>query len=86
MKAVQDDRAAGKTTPVDRLLTKNEAADRLNVSPRFIERCIVQRRIRYVRIGRFIRIPESAIDEFVDAGTVDVRSAMSSPPPFRRYG
>ena len=84
MKAVQDDRAAGKATAVDRLLTKNEAADRLNVSPRFVERCIAQRRIRFVRVGRFIRIPESAIDEFVEAGTVDVRGATPSRPPFRR--
>lgn len=52
MKAVQDDRAVSKTTAVERLLTKAEAADRLNVGPRFVERCIVQRRIRYVRIGR----------------------------------
>jgi excisionase family DNA binding protein len=86
MKAVQDDRGAGNSTAVDRLLTKIEAADRLNVAPRFVERCIVQRRIRFVRVGRFIRVPESAIDEFVEAGTVDVRGATPSRPGFRRFG
>jgi excisionase family DNA binding protein len=61
------------------MLTKNEAADRLNVSPRFIERCVVQRRIRFVRVGRFIRVPESALDEFVNAGTVEPRAGRTVP-------
>jgi excisionase family DNA binding protein len=63
---------------LDRLLTKAEAAERLKVSPRFIERCVVERRIRYVRVGRFIRVPESAIDDFIEAGTVETASS----PPF----
>lgn len=57
-------------TPGDRLLTKLEAAERLNVSLRFIERCVAQRRIRFVRVGRFIRVPESAITELLVAGMV----------------
>ena len=56
----------------DRLLTKLEAAELLNVRPRFIERCIAQRRIRFVRVGRFVRVPESALQEFVAAGVVEV--------------
>jgi excisionase family DNA binding protein len=60
------------TPRADRLLTKAEAAERLNVSPRFLERCVAQRRIRFVRVDRFIRVPESAINELVADGTVDV--------------
>ena len=86
MKAVQHDRGVGKTTAVDRLLTKAECADRLNVGPRFVERCVVQRRIRFVRVGRFIRIPESAIDEFVRAGTVEPMGATPSRSGVRRFG
>jgi hypothetical protein len=33
---------------------------------------VAQRRIRFVKVGKFVRIPESAIDEFVESGTVDV--------------
>ena len=65
------DRSVATQDVRERLLTKREAADRLNVGPRFIERCVDQRRIRFVRVGRFIRIPESAIDVFIDDGTVD---------------
>ena len=62
----------GLVNGADRLLTKLEAAELLNVRPRFIERCIAQRRIRFVRVGRFVRVPESAIQEFVTAGVVEV--------------
>jgi excisionase family DNA binding protein len=48
---------------LERLYTKAEAAEALNVSPRFMERCVVERRIRFVRVGRHIRIPASALTE-----------------------
>jgi excisionase family DNA binding protein len=54
------------------LLTKQEAAASLNVTGRFIERLIAERRVRYVKVGRHVRIPESAIAELIDGGTVDV--------------
>lgn len=57
---------------VERLFTIEEAADALGTSTRFPRRLVAQRRIRFVKVGKFVRIPESAIDEFVDAGTVDV--------------
>jgi excisionase family DNA binding protein len=73
---MSNDRQAGEHhglgNGADRLLTKLEAAELLNVRPRFIERCIAQRRIRFVRVGRFVRVPESAIQEFVTAGVVEV--------------
>jgi excisionase family DNA binding protein len=55
-----------------RLLTVAEAAERLNTSERFPRRLIEERRIRFVRIGpRHVRIPESALREFIEAGLVE---------------
>jgi excisionase family DNA binding protein len=57
---------------VEKLFTLEEAAEAFGTSARFPRRLVAQRRIRFVRVGKFVRIPESAIDEFVVEGTVDV--------------
>lgn len=67
-------KARPQTAPIDpneRLLTINEAAERLNTSPRFPRRLVAERRIRFVKLGRFVRIPESALHEFIAAGLVE---------------
>jgi excisionase family DNA binding protein len=56
---------------VDRLLTVGEAADLLGTTERFPRRLIAERRIRFVRLGRHVRIPESAVREFIAAGLVE---------------
>ena len=56
---------------VERLLTCVEVADRLGTSERFPRRLVAERRIRFVRVGRHVRIPESAVDEMIEAGTVE---------------
>ena len=48
-------------------LSFDQAAERLGTSPRFIRRLIAERRIGFVKLGRPIRIPMSAIEEFVAA-------------------
>jgi excisionase family DNA binding protein len=45
--------------PADRLLTVAEVAAVLSTTERFPRRLIEQRRIRFVRVGRHVRIPES---------------------------
>ena len=55
----------------ERLLTVGEAAERLGTSVRFPRRLIAERRIRYVKVGRHVRIPELAIERLIDAGTVE---------------
>jgi excisionase family DNA binding protein len=55
----------------DRLLTYEEAAAMLNTKPRFARRLVTERRIRFTRVGRHVRIPESAVREFIEAGMVD---------------
>jgi excisionase family DNA binding protein len=69
---------ATQTLPVDlseRLLTVTEAAAYLNTSQRFPRRLIAERRIRFVKLGRFVRIPESALRDFVSAGLVEPMTA-----------
>jgi excisionase family DNA binding protein len=58
-----------------RLLTVDAAAERLSTSPRFIRRLIAERRIEFVKVGRHVRISESALAEFVDAGRVEPLTA-----------
>jgi excisionase family DNA binding protein len=53
-----------------RLLTVDEAADRLGTGVRFARRLIAERRIRYVKVGRHVRISPSALDEYIDSATV----------------
>ena len=55
----------------ERLLTVSEAADILSTTDRFPRRLIEERRIRFVRVGRHVRIPESALREFIAAGLVE---------------
>ena len=56
---------------VERLLTVVQVADVLGTSERFPRRLIAERRIRFVRVGHHVRIPESALSEFISAGLVD---------------
>jgi excisionase family DNA binding protein len=63
---------AGKSAPqVERLLTLDEAAELLGTTIRFPRRLIAERRIRFVRVGRHVRIPVSALWQFIESGTVE---------------
>jgi excisionase family DNA binding protein len=42
---------------MERLLSLPEAADRLGTTTRFPRRLIAERQIRFVRLGRYVRIP-----------------------------
>ena len=54
-----------------RLLTVSEVAAILSTSERFPRRLIAERRIRFVRVGRHVRIPESVVREFIAAGLIE---------------
>jgi excisionase family DNA binding protein len=64
---------------IDRLLTAEEAADRLDTSLRFVRRLIFERRIPYTKLGRHVRIAASDLDAFITAGRIDARTVPSSP-------
>lgn len=53
------------------LLSVAQAAERFGTSERFPRRLIAERRIRFVRLGRHVRIPAAAVDEFIQEGTVE---------------
>ena len=63
----------------DRLLTVDEAADRLGTPTRFVRRLIAERRIAFVRLGERkgcpVRISESDLTAFVAAGRVEPMQA-----------
>lgn len=63
------------STTGDRLLTVAQVAEMLATTERFPRRLIEERRIRFVRLGRHVRIPESAVREFIAAGLVEPLSA-----------
>jgi len=61
----------GTYKQAEQLLTVAEAAKLLRTSERFPRRLIAERRIRFTRIGRHVRIPESALREFIESGLVE---------------
>jgi len=61
----------------DRLLTVDQAAELLGTSLSFPRRLIAERKIRFVRVGARVRIPESAVNEYIAARTVEPVSAWS---------
>ncbi|MFJ2953569.1 excisionase family DNA-binding protein [Streptomyces sp. NPDC087270] len=47
-----------------------QVAERLGTTQRFPRRLVAERRITFVKVGRHVRIPESALSAFIDANTV----------------
>lgn len=60
--------------PNDRLLTLEEAAEVLGTGPRFTRRLVAERRIQFVKVGRHVRIPLGALEEFIAGATVQPMS------------
>jgi excisionase family DNA binding protein len=59
---------------VDKLLTVEEAAERLGTSVRFVRRLIFERRIPYTKLGRHVRIAATDLDALVAAGRIEASS------------
>jgi excisionase family DNA binding protein len=59
----------------ERLLTVEAAAEQLSTSVRFVRRLIAERRIEFVKVGRHVRISESALADFIEAGRVEPLTA-----------
>ncbi|CAL9470187.1 helix-turn-helix domain-containing protein [Streptomyces sp. enrichment culture] len=55
----------------EQLLTVQEVAELLGTTVRFPRRLIEERRITFVKIGRHVRIPESAVVAYIKANTVE---------------
>jgi excisionase family DNA binding protein len=55
----------------DKLLTVEEAAERLGTSVRFVRRLVAERRIAYIKVGRHVRIAEADLASFIAAGRIE---------------
>jgi excisionase family DNA binding protein len=60
------------------LLTVVQAAERLGLKPSTIRFWVWQRKIRFVRVGRSVRIPDSTVREIIERGTVPARGVGGS--------
>lgn len=58
--------------PGDELLTAAEAGEYLGTGERFIRRLVAQRRIPYVKLGKYVRLQRSALDDFIAANRVPI--------------
>lgn len=56
---------------MDRLLTVDQAAETLGTGARFVRRLIAERRIRFHKIGRHVRISSTDLEAFVAEGRVE---------------
>lgn len=54
----------------EQYLTVAQVAERLGTTERFPRRLVAERRITFVKVGRHVRIPESALSAFLDLHTV----------------
>ena len=54
----------------EQLLTVAQVAELLGTTERFPRRLVAERRITFVKVGRHVRIPESALTDFVHTNTV----------------
>ena len=75
--------ARSAAVQVERLLTVAEVAELLGTTERFPRRLIAERRIEFVKVGRHVRIRESALAAFIEAGSVGPLTASDA---WRRSG
>ena len=66
----------------DDLLTVAEVATWLKVDPRYVYRMASSGSLERVYVGRYVRIPESSVRDYIKAHTIAVVVA----PPHRRPG
>ena len=57
---------------LERLYSLEELAELFGTGVRFPRRLVAQRRIRFVHVGRYVRVPQSAVQEYLANGAVEV--------------
>jgi excisionase family DNA binding protein len=50
----------------------DELAERLGVTPRHVRRLVAEKRVPYVKVGRFVRFDPAAIASWLDQSRVTV--------------
>jgi excisionase family DNA binding protein len=59
------------------LLSVNHAAELLGTTVRFPRRLVAERRVRFIHVGRHVRIPLSALEELIQNGTGEPADATN---------
>ncbi|SNR52575.1 excisionase family DNA-binding protein [Blastococcus mobilis] len=62
--------AQGQNFDRDPLLTVAQAGEYLGTGERFVRRLITERRIGYVKVGKYVRLERTTLDAFADAGRI----------------
>lgn len=67
-----------------RMLTVDEAAQQLGLSPATIRMWVWRRKIEHTRIGRSVRINSAVVEELLERGTVPAQAEQpTDTPPWR---
>lgn len=67
---------------MDPLLDAEQAARYLGTGTRLVRRLIAEHRIDYIKLGRYVRLRQSTLDAFIDAGRIP--ASKRSPAPINR--
>jgi excisionase family DNA binding protein len=65
---------------MDKLLTWEEAAERLGTTPRHVRRLVFERRIAYRKLGRYVRFHPDDLEEYICANRVEVGRVSGDRP------
>ena len=52
-------------------LNKKAAAEYMGVTERFMTRLVAERRITFIKVGRFVRFSQSTLDEYLERNTIE---------------
>ena len=69
-RVVAAEAVASAPASTDELLTAGQAGDYLQTGERFVRRLIAERRITYIKLGKYVRLQRSALNEFIESGRV----------------
>jgi excisionase family DNA binding protein len=61
----------GERTTVPELLDQHHLAERLQITERHVRRLVAERRIPFVKVGRFVRFDPVAVAAWLDRWTTD---------------
>jgi len=64
---------------MERLLSVQDAAAELGTPVRFVRRLIAERRIRFHKIGKYVRISSTDLHAFITAGAIEPAAATRGP-------
>jgi len=69
---------SGQEGLMERLLNVQDAAAELGTPVRFVRRLVAERRIRFHKIGKYVRISSTDLHAFITAGAIEPTAATLS--------